>query len=86
MTALEVAQWIAAEIEKHGVVYQEDAAWRIAESFGKQFVVANDNGSQSIDGCVLREFRRMTESTVVWDRGEKLWRWRGDSDTPDRQQ
>ncbi|EPL7296504.1 DUF6953 family protein [Klebsiella pneumoniae] len=46
----------------------------------------NANGNLSIDKKVLAKFRKLTNDTVIWDRGEKAWRKRQGYDAPGRQQ
>lgn len=79
-TPLEAATWMAAQVAKHGVLYQDAAADHLALRFGRKFATENDSGGMSIDKKVLAEFRQLTETTVVWDRSEKCWRRREPGD------
>jgi hypothetical protein len=82
-----VATWMLEELEKqNGVLYQEDAATQIADLFGEQFVYDNDRGNSSINKEVLSVFRKLTAHSVVWIRGERLWRRREVGDEVTRQQ
>ena len=65
-------------------LYQDDAAYRIAEKFGNDFVYINDNGNLAIGKPVLREFRKLTEGVAVWERSERRWRRRLPSDLSGR--
>ncbi len=84
-TAADVAKWMLEELEKSRSLYQEDAAYGIQSRFGKDFVYINDNGNLAIAKPVLKEFRKLTETTVVWERGERLWRKRKKGDPKSRQ-
>lgn len=75
-TAREVAEWMAGELNRVSELYQEDAAYEVERLFGKQFLYENENGNMAIDRAVLREFRRLTESDVVWEPSERYWRKR----------
>jgi hypothetical protein len=86
MTPREVAEWMLEEIKGTGYLYQEDVVYEIASKFGDEFTYINQNGNLAIDKQVLREFRELTESSVVWKRGEKLWRMREDYDPPGKRQ
>ncbi len=59
---------------------QEVAVRLIREQFGEDFLYRNANGNFAIDKGVLKEFRKLTEDTVVWDRGYREWRLRRDHD------
>jgi hypothetical protein len=73
LNASDVAQWMLAELEKSGCLYQEVAVNQIKAQFGGEFVYENDNGNPAISRKVLAEFRRLTEGKVIWDRYEKVW-------------
>lgn len=72
------------EVERDGLLYQSDAAYNINEKFGEEFVYTNDNGNLGISRDVLVAFRKLTETSVVWERGERLWRKREDYDDKDK--
>jgi len=44
-SASDVAQWMLAELEKSGCLYQEDAVDKIKSKFDGEFVYENDNGN-----------------------------------------
>jgi hypothetical protein len=86
-TADTVADWMLKELEKQdGVLYQADAVSSIADLFGERFVYENDLGNASIDKQVLAAFRKLSGDSVVWSRGERLWRRRESGDELTRQQ
>ena len=84
-TAKDVAKWMAAQLKQRGELAQEDAAAEVEEQFGDEFTYINDNGNTSIDREVLKEFRKLTPQ-VVWDRVERMWRYRDTFDEPGRRQ
>ena len=67
------------------VLFQDVAAGEIANRFGEEFLYENHAGNLAISRQVLAEFRKLTETSVVWDRGEKAWRLRESFDGPGRQ-
>ena len=75
-----------AEVQRNGSVYQETIVYDIARKFGSQFTVDNASGNLSIRKDVLAAFRSISEETVVWERGERLWRKRESHDDGRRQQ
>ncbi|WP_099659711.1 DUF6953 family protein [Proteus terrae] len=85
-TVDDVAQWMKSELENTNWLYQETVVYKIKELFGDTFVYLNANGNLSIDKKVLAKFRKLTNDTVIWERGEKAWRKRQGYDTPGRQQ
>jgi hypothetical protein len=86
-TPVVIARWMLKELEKqNGVLYQEEAAPRIAELFGEDFVCESDAGNACIKKEILSAFRRLTGDHVVWSRGDRLWRRREEGDAITRQQ
>lgn len=87
-TADTVADWMLHELEKqNGVLYQDEAASQIADLFGEGFTYEHaDSGNACIDKKVLAAFRKLTRDSVVWSRGERLWRRREAGDEPTRRQ
>jgi len=78
------AAWMRDHVQKHGSLYQEQAAGELSARFGDECVRMNDGGNLAIAPAVLREFRTLTEGTVVWDRAERAWRRREAFDSPGR--
>jgi len=85
-TTKDVAQWMLDEINSGNYLYQEQAAYSVSNMFGDNFVYINENGNLAIEKKVLNAFRKLTDGSVVWSRGEKMWRLREESDEPGRQQ
>ena len=81
-TSKDVAAWMLQALEERQSLYQEVVVYEIAADFGEEFTYLNASGNLAIDRRVLREFRKLTEATVVWERGERLWRKRTDTDPP----
>lgn len=78
---LEVARHLVARLEANkGWLDQAEAVDEIERHFGDAFLYENDHGNQAIARPVLEEFRRLTETNVVWSRESKAWRYRDDSD------
>jgi len=87
--AREVAEWMAAEIEREGILIQRVAAYEIEKRFGKELVYVNKNGQRAINPEVLQEFDKLApKEKVVWvNRGQaRFWRKREPTDKPGRQQ
>ena len=74
LSAAQVAGWMLEQLNHDNVLYQHDAAHQILHNFGDAFIYENQNGNLAIRQNVLRLFRALTGNTVVWERGERLWR------------
>jgi hypothetical protein len=85
-SALEVAEWMFAELDKDQILYQETVVSDIQDKFGDSFVYDNPNGNMAISKEVLSEFIKLTKDLVVWVRGERYWRFREEHDEPRRRQ
>lgn len=73
----DVAAWMLKELEKQlGILLQTEAASQIPDLFGENFIYENESGNACIDKRVLVAFRKLTGDSVVWSRGERLWRRR----------
>lgn len=83
-SARDVAAFLLQRLTEERLLSQDVAVSEIAHRFGEAFVYDNQNGNPAIRADVLREFRKLTPDTVVWERGEKLWRFREDYDPPGR--
>jgi hypothetical protein len=86
VTAEQVAQWMVEELHRVEYLYQQDAVYAIETRFGEKFFYINDAGNPAIDKKVLAAFNKLTGDSVVWERGERVWRMREDYDLPSRQQ
>ena len=75
-----------AQLESEQSLYQESIVGDIEDKFGSQFVYDNENGNSAIDRKVLAAFTKLTGEKVVWERGERLWRFREKGDSKGRQQ
>ena len=73
-TAKDIAQWMFDHFQNHHHLYQESVVYKIKNQFGPDFVYNNQNGNLAIGKDVLREFKKISEGKVVWERGSKAWR------------
>jgi hypothetical protein len=74
------------QLNREKCLYQESTVFDIEEKFGAEFTYINESGNPAIDKRVLLEFRKLTGDSVIWERGERLWRFREDYDEEGRQQ
>jgi hypothetical protein len=86
VSAKDVAAWMLEELKRDEYLYQDVAVTEIESRFGASFIYINDSGNQAIAKDVLAEFKKITRDTVVWERGQRLWRKREDYDEAGRSQ
>ena len=82
----DVAGWMLAVIQEQGELTQNNAFYEINKRFGRNFTTITSSGSPSIKGSVLTAFKKITDDTIVWSRGDKKWRKREFYDAPGREQ
>lgn len=86
-SAADVAAWMLKELKREGELYQQSAADDITEKFGAQFIYDNErSGHPAISKEVLKAFSVISGDDVVWERRQKLWRFREEGDEPGRLQ
>ena len=85
-TTKDIAAWMLSVIHEHGELSQNNAYYIINKQFGSSFTSVTNSGGPSIKGSVLTAFKKISEDTVVWERGEKKWRKREFYDAPGREQ
>jgi hypothetical protein len=86
MSSEQIAKWMLEELERVEFLYQETVVFDIASKFGDEFTVINDNGNMAIRRDILSAFRALTGDSVIWERGERMWRKRQAYDEVGRQQ
>lgn len=85
-TPADVAKWMVEELQRSNYLYQDIAVMEIDAKFGSDFVYFNESGNLAISKAVLTHFRNLTEESVVWERGQRMWRQREAGDEPGRLQ
>jgi len=82
----DVAQWMLSAVQERDELTQNQAFYEINKLFGSGFTTITNSGSPSIKGGVLTAFKKISEDTIVWERGDKKWRKRQFYDAPGRDQ
>lgn len=85
-TPNDVAEWMLSELQLVKFLYQETVVYDIQSNFGEDFTYYNDSGNLAIGKKVLAAFKKLTGDSVIWERGERMWRFREKHDEPGRQQ
>lgn len=84
MTPQTIAAWMLSQIEREGCIYQDDVVDYLVKNDQELLLTENADGNQVVSKPVLAEFRKLTETTVVWVKPERYWRWRVAEDEPGR--
>lgn len=84
MTSETVAAWMLAHVEREGCIYQDDVVDYLVKAQREDLLTENADGNQVVGKAVLAAFRKDTETTVVWVKPERYWRWRVAEDEPGR--
>jgi hypothetical protein len=74
LTDMKVAEWMLAQLESKTRLDQGTAVHQIGQKFGKDFVYQNASGNLAISKSVLKNFNKLSEGLVIWEKGEKAWR------------
>lgn len=85
MDAEEVASWMLTQVEKHGCIYQDDVVDFLVKACTEELLRENSEGNLVVGRAVLDKFKAMTETTVVWVKPDRYWRWRVTEDEPGRE-
>lgn len=84
MDAKAIAEWMLSEIEKRGCIYQDDVVDRLVKSNMEGLLRENSDGNLVIGCEVLNAFQKLTETTVVWVKPDRYWRFRVTEDEAGR--
>ncbi|WP_411960981.1 DUF6953 family protein [Pseudomonas mandelii] len=84
MTPDSVALWMLEKIRNESCIYQDDVVDFLVKSNQEALLVENADGNQVLGRNVLTSFRKLTDSTVVWVKPDRYWRFRVDEDEPGR--
>lgn len=74
-----------AEIQREGCLYQDDVVDFLVKNEAENLLKENSEGSLVIGTTLLNSFKRLTETTVVWVKSDRYWRFRVDEDEPGRE-
>ncbi|HBM1136132.1 hypothetical protein OW684_04970 [Acinetobacter baumannii] len=77
-------QALIARLTSHLAYYKllnhEELIGILCIEYESAYVTINDQGNQVIDKKLLKAFKKITETTVVWDRAQRAWRLREEHD------
>lgn len=85
MEPIDVALWMVSELQKHGCIYQDDVVDYLVKSKANTLLRENSDGNLVVGREVLEAFKSKTETTVVWVKPDRYWRFRVAEDEPGRE-
>jgi hypothetical protein len=85
MDATTAAQWMLAQLERDGCIYQDDVVDHLVKTKADPLLRENSDGNLVVGRAVLDAFKKLTETTVVWVKPDFYWRWRVKEDEPGRE-
>ena len=85
MTEEEAARWMLAEYELAGFLYQESAASHLFQLNDEALAYFDASSNLCVGKGVLKIFNALTPE-AVYERSDKFWRRRLETDQPGRQQ
>ncbi|MEB0014487.1 hypothetical protein QN416_23090 [Glaciimonas sp. Cout2] len=78
------SNWMLAELERAGCIYQDDVVDYLVKTKAEFLLRENSDGNLVIGLTLLKAFRVLTETTVVWVKSGMYWRFRVLEDEPGR--
>lgn len=76
MTVEDVAQWMLAQLEKDGCLYQDDVVDYLVKNDQMDFLKENSDGNLVLKLSINSAFKKKTIDNVVWVKPDRYWRYR----------
>jgi hypothetical protein len=80
-----MAQWMLAQINKEGCIYQDDVVDYLVKGKAEMLLRENADGNLVVGTQLLNAFKKLTETNVVWVKPDRYWRFRVREDEPGRE-
>ncbi len=84
MDAKTTAQWMLGKLKQDKCLYQDDVVDFAVKTNNEDILKENSDGNQVLNRNVLNEFKKLTETNVVWVKPDLYWRFRVNEDVPGR--
>ena len=84
MDAKSVSDWMLAQIDRDGGIYQDDVVDQILRAKADELLRENSDGNLMLGTAGLNAFKKLTPDLVVWVGPDQYWRWRVAEDEPGR--
>lgn len=76
MDPLAASRWMLSQLERDGCIYQDDVVDYLVKNSADFLLRENSDGNLVLGAELLKAFKGITETTVVWVRPNFYWRWR----------
>ncbi|MFH0021141.1 DUF6953 family protein [Pseudomonas fluorescens] len=80
-----IIEWMLTKLNEDTCIYQDDVVDHLLKSEAEDFLIENADGNVVLGRKVLEGFRKATETTVVWVKPGRYWRFRVAEDEPGRE-
>lgn len=81
----DIVQWMLANLDKDGCLYQEDVVDYLVKNDLMDLLKENPDGNLVLKLSVNSAFKKKTEDNVVWVKPDRYWRYRVPEDEPGRE-
>lgn len=78
------AKWMLACMVQDLCIYQDDVVDALVRSDAEHLLRENSDGNLVVGLELLKAFRKLTDTTVVWVKPDRYWRFRVSEDEPGR--
>ena len=85
MELKDVIEWMLANLEKDGCLYQDDVVDYLVKNNQMDFLKENSEGNLVLKLNVNSGFKKKTEENVVWVKPDRYWRYRVPEDESGRE-
>jgi hypothetical protein len=73
-----------AQLTQDGCVYQDDVVDALVRANAESLLRENSDGNLVVGAELLKAFRKLIETDVVWVKPDRYWRFRVAEDEPGR--
>lgn len=85
MELKDVIEWMLANLEKDGCLYQDDVVDYLVKNNQMDFLKENSEGNLVLRLSINSGFKKKTEENVVWVKPDRYWRYRVPEDESGRE-
>ncbi|MEO4110901.1 DUF6953 family protein [Acinetobacter pittii] len=85
MELKDVIEWMLANLEKDGCLYQDDVVDYLVKNNQMDFLKENSEGNLVLKLSLNSGFKKKTEENVVWVKPDRYWRYRVPEDESGRE-
>lgn len=76
----DIVEWMLVQLEADQCLYQDDVVDKLVKTESESLLRENADGNLVLGRKLLDTFKKSTETTVVWVRSDRYWRYRVSED------